>query len=115
MEDWLLGVRFCSGQAFSQEFDLAGVMCLVLADVEPLTEIVRRTPEPVFVDGHEPRVIALAAGSGGEGFATIGSATGPGTRLGSLGPWYRVDFRALGGLLQSLERIARTSEDNNAK
>src|SRR5260370_12344971 len=69
---------------------MPGGMFLVLADVEPLTEIVRRTPEPVFVDGHEPRVIALAAGSGGEGFATIGSATGPGTRLGSLGPWYRV-------------------------
>ena len=26
-----------------------------------------------------------AAGSGGEGFATIGPATGPGTRLGSVG------------------------------
>jgi len=34
-------------------------MRFVLADVEPLAVIVGRTPGPVFVDGHEPGVIAL--------------------------------------------------------
>ena len=56
----LLGVRFCAGQALSQEGDLSGVMRLMLTDVEPLAIIVGRTPRPIFVDGHEPGVIALA-------------------------------------------------------
>src|SRR6202140_1737584 len=34
-------------------------MRFVLANVEPLAVIVGRTPGPVFVDGHEPGVIAL--------------------------------------------------------
>jgi hypothetical protein len=35
-------------------------MRLVLADVEPRAIIVGRTPGPVFIDGHKPRIIALA-------------------------------------------------------
>src|SRR6476659_1123148 len=50
-------IRFRAGQAFSQERDLAHVMRLVLANMEPLAVIIGRPPEPVFVDGHEPGII----------------------------------------------------------
>src|SRR5271165_1137816 len=56
----LLGGWFCTRQTFFQERDLSRVMRLVLAHMEPLAIIVSRAPGPVFVDGHEPGVIALA-------------------------------------------------------
>ena len=42
-----------------KECDLSRVMRLVRAD-EPLAIIAGRTPGPDFIDGHKPRIIALA-------------------------------------------------------
>src|SRR6266446_8578751 len=51
---------FRAGEAALQELDLAVVVGFVFGDMKPLAIIVRRSPAPVFVDGHEPFVVALA-------------------------------------------------------
>jgi hypothetical protein len=42
-------VGFCAGEAFAEEGDLAGVVRFVLANVEPLAQIVCGSPEPALV------------------------------------------------------------------
>ena len=54
------GVRLGSGKPRSQKGDLTGVMRLMLANMEPLAIIVSRSPRPVLIHGHQPRVVALA-------------------------------------------------------
>src|SRR2546430_16881804 len=44
--------------AFKQA-DLSGVMRFVLADMEPFTEVVSRSPSPALIYCHEPGVVAL--------------------------------------------------------
>src|SRR6267154_911968 len=56
----LFGRGFRAGEAALQELDLAVVVGFVFGDMKPLAIIVRRSPAPVFVDGHKPFVVALA-------------------------------------------------------
>ena len=48
-----------AGKPSFQELDLPVVVGLVLADVEPLAVVVRRSPGPALVDRKEPLVVAL--------------------------------------------------------
>jgi hypothetical protein len=57
---------FVTWGALDEEVDLAGVVGFVLADVEPLAEVVGGAPGPGLVDGEEPGVVALF--EFGEGF-----------------------------------------------
>lgn len=50
--------RFVARGALDQHVDLAGVVRLMFADVEPFAEIICRTPEPRLVDRLEPSVVA---------------------------------------------------------
>src|SRR5687768_3332246 len=51
--------RWSGWQPALKPFDLAVMVRLVFANVEPLAVIVRRSPAKIGIDLHQPRVIAL--------------------------------------------------------